>query len=181
MSSTTSFIMTHLLFVVTLIAGGAITTLHANFSHVAKANIPSLYVQTGPPAPNTGTDKKHIDEISDILLFASSAGGALIGAYVGIAFGMIPVVVGKNERRSAKIAQAFSVSLCTGLLLAPAMVNYYLKPCHWTLAFLAGGLVASGAWLILGIWKAILNRFMTRAEKDGIGGLIDEAARAKQS
>lgn len=173
MNSSASFLMTHLLFIVTLIAGATLTSLQANFTHVAHAA--KVTYQAGPAPLTAPASSKQIEEISDSILFAWAAGGSLCGAYCGIMVGLTPITVAQNEKRSFKTATAFTVSLLTGLLGTPYLVQNYFSPCRWSTVFLLGGVIASGAWLIWAAYQAILNRFVMRAQKDGIAGVIDEA------
>lgn len=169
MNGGTSFILTHLLFVCTLLAGGALTALQAGVHQIVKHQ---------PVTTAAVGNAVAVENISDAILFAWAAGGALGGAYCGIAVGLTPIVIDpKNtgKDRAFKMARAFAVSLITGLLLTPYLIHQYFTPCRWSTVFLLGGGTSAGAWMLWSCLQAVLSRFLLRAQKDGLAGVIDEA------
>lgn len=169
----TSFILTHLLFIVTCIAAGALTQLQASYHRVASAAHYVKYTASdSAPLRQVNTDTT---DISDSILFAWAAGGSLCGAYIGIAVGLSPMSRKPDEKVGPVIAKAFAVSLLTGILLTPYLAHHYLKPVHWSTVLLLGGGTAAGAWLLWAAFTAILKRFVQRAETQGLTGVIEEA------
>lgn len=161
------FIIVHLLFVITVMMGALLTNASAAFQHV--------------PVTASAAAGQDVQVVSDMFIFLWSAGGALIGAYIGIAQAVlsgektVPLPKEKDVRRNAKIAMAFSVSLLLGILITPAIVTLESVPERWQFIFLIGGLVSYGAWAILYIINKIYGHFMRRADKEGLAGVIDEA------
>lgn len=174
---TSSFILTHLLFIVTLIAGGMLTTLQASFTKVANSS--RLAHMQNPSNGNGGAaNNVQIDSVSDTILFAWAAGGSLCGAYIGIAVGLTHIAAdkpGEHTTKSSKIAKAFAVSLLTGVVATPYIMHNYFSPARWSTVLVCGCGVSASAHGIWAMVNAIVAKFVSRAQKDGISGVIDEA------
>lgn len=162
------FILVHLLFVITVMMGALLTNASAAFQHV--------------PVVASAAAGQDVQAVSDMLIFLWSAGGSLIGAYIGIAQAVLgngektfPLPGEKDGKRNAKIAMAFSVSLLLGVIATPAIITLEWIPDQWQFIFMIGGLVSYGAWAILYIINKIYGHFMKRADKEGLAGVIDEA------
>lgn len=162
------FILVHLLFVITVMMGALLTNASAAFQHV--------------PVTASAAAGQDVQVVSDMFIFLWSAGGSLIGAYIGIAQAVLgngektfPLPGEKDGKRNAKIAMAFSVSLLLGVISTPAIITLESVPERWQFIFLIGGLVSYGAWAILYIINKIYGHFMRRADKEGLAGVIDEA------
>ena len=162
------FILVHLLFILTCLMGALLTNASAAFQHV--------------PIVATAAAGQDAQAISDMFIFLWSAGGSLIGAYIGTAQAVlgsgdktVPMPGEKDVKRNAKIAMAFSVSLLLGVLITPAVVTLDWIPDQWQFIFVIGGLVSYGAWAILYIVNKIYGHFMKRADKEGLAGVLDEA------
>lgn len=162
------FILVHLLFVITVMMGALLTNASAAFQHV--------------PVTASAVAGQDVQVVSDMFIFLWSAGGSLIGAYIGIAQAVLgngektfPLPGEKDGKRNAKIAMAFSVSLLLGVIATPAIITLEWIPDQWQFIFMIGGLVSYGAWAILYIINKIYGHFMKRADKEGLAGVIDEA------
>lgn len=173
-----SFIYTHLVFFVILGGSFSITNLSSGFDHISASSAKYIFSQSSlPKASQQELREEHfksIDMVQEGLIFACAFGGGLVGAYCGLAAGLIHVVIKENEKRLNKMAQAFALAVCTAMLFGPATINYFLWPCHISLMFLVGGLFSSGCMLIWAAYHAILNRMVSKAQRDGIAGVISE-------
>lgn len=181
MNPTVSIVFTHLLVIVSVVAFGTVASIKANFDKIAQSATKYASIQrTGnmvgaiSDTPTNGT-AGNIESVNDAIMFLLCSGGGLIGAYCGVASGLIPIDRHDPAKRSGKIAQALSLAVCTSMLGAPVTVHYCFHNCHWSLMLLIGGGFASGSVLIWATYQAILNRFVTKAQQDGIAGVISEA------
>ena len=165
------FILTHLLFIVTMMMGFTVSSVNAALAHAIQ--------------PASFQAQEEAKAISDMMILAWSAGGNLLGAYIGIAQAIlmsskesgshVPLPKSTDTLRNGKIVMAFSVSLLIGILVTPAIVSTDWMPDKPFFIFALGGLISYAAWAILYVVNKVSSHFMRRAEKEGGSGVIDEA------
>ena len=172
------FIITNLVFILTMIYGSSLTAASKSLDHAVLNT--KMMMTTG--------ERQEVVNVTDFMLFAWASGGALIGAYIGIVQAMlvatgnhVPMPKSTDMQRSAKVAMAFSVALLSGVIGTPAIMALGWIDRRWEYTFLLGGVVSYGAWAILYIAHKVSKHFMVRADKEGIAGVIDEAKKASGS
>lgn len=136
---------------VTLVGAGAVTQIEA------KASTYAMYAQ----AENT----KQVEILRDHISLLWVAGGAVLGAYVGMA---IRKVDGRSE-----MAKYFAVSLCTSLAAAPYLLKRYSHGAPEE-CFFGGFLMAVGAWLAWEVVMIIGGRVKDAAQRNGWLGVKRE-------
>lgn len=168
----TSFLLTHMVFLATLAVGGALTGLQANMITLQQARRTVTQVQ---PSAKAEIVEKTDHEIADMMNFMWAMGGSLGGAYIGLSVGLTPFTASNDGKNWPKVARGFAVSLITGTVATPYVTHSCMvHPVHWSASFALGGGISAGAWLLWSGVNAILQRLVVRAQRGGIGGVIEE-------
>lgn len=172
MSRNPVFLLTHLLIGLTVLMGSMLTSVQAMYSTNSSIVVHAMFPDI-PSTPETLTDE---------MLFAWSAGGSIIGGWISLVMtlllspkegSLIPLPNSEDPKKFAKLIYALSVSVLGGIVATPA-IGYYLALTKWPLIFLLGASVAWATWLILKVAAVLLNRFLLRANEDGLSGVMQE-------
>lgn len=147
MSTTRQQIAAVFITLTTLVMAGLVSNLEAALTKPFYTSQASPTVTATAPvgtAAQVAIDKAEIQILRNSISFFWVAGGAVLGAYVGVA---IRKVTGRNN-----IAINISVSLATSLAITPWLLKNHVNGEPET-CFMFGFLVAVGAWLA---WELVL-------------------------
>lgn len=149
---------------VTLVMAGVVTNLEAALPRAIYAKTQA--VPAAPASqPQVAELVNRVEILRNALNFFWVAGGAVLGAYVGVA---IRKIAGLNN-----IAVHISVSLATSLAVAPYILRNYVNGEPET-CFMGGFLIAVAAWVIWEILIIIGDRLKKAARDRGWIGVKKE-------
>lgn len=149
---------------VTLVTAGLVSNLEAALPRYVKQTAPVATV-TASASPAVTELTAKVEILRNAISFFWVAGGAVLGAYVGVA---IRKVTGRNN-----IAIHVSVALATSLAVTPYVLKNHVNGEPET-CFMGGFLMAVAAWVIWEIVVIIGNRLKKAAEDRGWFGVKQE-------